>query len=117
LERWREPGFAHETRWRTTAAVKRLLAPGLRSGRAADQAIEELRASLPPEFAGWSHLAQDQYLEIRTLMSGYLLSAQGDRMLMGNSVEGRFPFLDREVMALAARLPDSYKLRGLDEKH
>jgi asparagine synthase (glutamine-hydrolysing) len=50
-------------------------------------------------------------------MSGYLLSAQGDRMLMGNSVEGRFPFLDREVMALAARLPDSYKLRGLDEKH
>src|SRR5690606_8205758 len=27
LERWREPGFAHHTRWRTTAALKRLLAP------------------------------------------------------------------------------------------
>jgi asparagine synthase (glutamine-hydrolysing) len=38
-------------------------------------------------------------------------------MLMGNSIEGRFPFLDREVMALAGQLPDSYKLRGLDEKH
>jgi asparagine synthase (glutamine-hydrolysing) len=117
LERWREPGFGHDTRWKTTAAVKRLLTAPLREARGPDQAIAELLAALPPELAGWSHLAQDQYLEVRTLMSGYLLSAQGDRMLMGNSVEGRFPFLDREVMALAARLPDSYKLRGLDEKH
>jgi len=38
-------------------------------------------------------------------------------MLMGNSVEGRFPFLDREVMALANSLPSSYKLKVLDEKH
>ena len=36
---------------------------------------------------------------------------------MGNSIEGRFPFLDRDVIALAGSLPDSYKLRGLDEKH
>ena len=38
-------------------------------------------------------------------------------MLMAHSVEGRFPFLDREVVSLAASLPPSYKLRGLDEKH
>jgi asparagine synthase (glutamine-hydrolysing) len=114
LAGWREPGFGHETRWRTTAAIKRLLAAPMRwSGDVAG----ELLAGLPAAFAGWSHLAQDQYLEVRTLMSGYLLSAQGDRMLMGSSVEGRFPFLDREVMALAARLPASYLLRGLDEKH
>ena len=50
-------------------------------------------------------------------MSGYLLSAQGDRMLMAHSVEGRFPFLDRNVAALAESLPDSFKLRVLDEKH
>ncbi|MCA9675683.1 MAG: asparagine synthase (glutamine-hydrolyzing) [Kofleriaceae bacterium] len=117
LERWREPGFGHDTRWHTTAAIKRLLAAPVRAARGADQAVTELLATLPPELVGWSYLAQDQYLEIRTLMSGYLLSAQGDRMLMGNSVEGRFPFLDRDVMALAGSLPDSYKLRGLDEKH
>ena len=68
-------------------------------------------------FANWSTLAQDQYLEVRTLLSGYLLSSQGDRMLMANSVEGRFPFLDRRVAALAESLPASYKLRVLDEKH
>ena len=36
---------------------------------------------------------------------------------MAHSVEGRFPFLDAEVMQLAASLPASYKLRVLDEKH
>lgn len=115
LEGWREPGFGHQLRWRTTAAVKRLLTPALRD--AGGGAIEALLADLPADFGRWDALAQDQYLEVRTLLGGYLLSAQGDRMLMGNSIEGRFPFLDKDVMALAGRLPSSYKLRGLDEKH
>jgi asparagine synthase (glutamine-hydrolysing) len=38
-------------------------------------------------------------------------------MLLGNSVEGRFPFLDKDVVALADSLPAAYKLRVLDEKH
>lgn len=117
LDRWRQPGFGHDTRWRTTAAVKRLLRGDVRAAGEAAASIPALLADLPAEFAGWSYLAQDQYLEARTLLGGYLLSAQGDRMLMGNSIEGRFPFLDRDVMALAGQLPDSYKLRGLDEKH
>ena len=79
--------------------------------------IARLVATLPPQFARWSPLAQDQYLEIRTLLSGYLLSSQGDRMLMANSVEGRFPFLDPDVVELANALPDDHKLRVLDEKH
>jgi asparagine synthase (glutamine-hydrolysing) len=31
-------------------------------------------------------------------------------MLMANSVEGRFPFLDADVMELANALPASHKL-------
>ena len=66
----------------------------------------------PPEFARWSPLAQDQYLEVRTLLSGYLLSSQGDRMLMAHSVEGRFPFLDRERGRRSpSRCRDAYKLQ------
>ncbi|UCI07390.1 asparagine synthase (glutamine-hydrolyzing) [Mesorhizobium sp. B1-1-8] len=111
------PGFAHDTRWRTTSAIKRLFCPDMRAASEHRDAVSELLACLPAEFPRWSSLAQDQYLEIRTLMSGYLLSSQGDRMLMAHSVEGRFPFLDDNLVALANSLPDTYKLRILDEKH
>jgi asparagine synthase (glutamine-hydrolysing) len=114
LERWRQPGFGHLPRWESAAALKRLFAPALRG---APDAIGRLLSTLPEEFSAWSALSRDQYLEVRTLLSGYLLSAQGDRMLMGHSVEGRFPFLDANVMALANSLPASFKLCGLDEKH
>ena len=114
---FRNPGFAHETRWQSTAALKRLLSTDMRELGSARDTTRELLADLPEEFSRWSPLAQDQYLEVRTLLGGYLLSSQGDRMLMAHSVEGRFPFLDKDVIALANALPPEYKLRVLDEKH
>jgi asparagine synthase (glutamine-hydrolysing) len=117
LERSGEPGFGHEPRWRGASALKRLLSHEMRQASEGLDPIAELVATLPAQFGQWTPLAQDQYLEVRTLLSGYLLSSQGDRMLMANSVEGRFPFLDREVAALAESLPAAYKLRVLDEKH
>jgi len=111
-----QPGFAHQTRWQTTRALARLFTPELRSAVDRD-VIGELLGALPKELPEWSPLAQDQYLEMRTLLAGYLLSSQGDRMLMAHSVEGRFPFLDCDVVELAASLPDSLKLSVLDEKH
>jgi asparagine synthase (glutamine-hydrolysing) len=117
LDRWREPGFGHEPRWSSTTAIKRLFSGGLRSRLTGIDARARLLDSLPSRFATWGPLAQDQFLEVHTLLSGYLLSSQGDRMLMAHSVEGRFPFLDRRVAALAEALPPSFKLRVLDEKH
>jgi asparagine synthase (glutamine-hydrolysing) len=111
------PGFAHDTRWHTTSAIKRLFSGEMRARTKGHDAVADLIAGLPAEFPRWSSLSQDQYLEIRTLLSGYLLSSQGDRMLMAHSVEGRFPFLDDGVVSLANSLPPAYKLRVLDEKH
>jgi asparagine synthase (glutamine-hydrolysing) len=116
-ERWDEPGFAHRPRWTTTRALQRIFAPGLRAAIAAVDPAAELLDRLPPGFSSWGSLAQDQWLEVQTLLSGYLLASQGDRMLMAHSVEGRFPFLDSNVVELANGLPPEVKLRGLDEKH
>jgi asparagine synthase (glutamine-hydrolysing) len=117
LAQWRSPGFAHDTRWQTTAALARLFSPVVKDELGDRDLVGDFLGTLPPEFSRWSFLAQDQYVEIRTLLSGYLLSSQGDRMLMAHSVEGRFPFLDRNVVDFSNTLPASYKLRGLDEKH
>lgn len=111
--------FSHEPRWSGAAALQRLFSRPLRdalSDRAADP-VKALGADLPSGFSRWDPLFRAQYLEVRTLLSGYLLSSQGDRMLMANSVEGRFPFLDKDVMAFCNGLPASYKLHVLDEKH
>ena len=116
LDRADAPGFGHDLRWRSATSLRRLLSADMQARRSGD-VVEDLLATLPEKFPSWSPLAQDQYLEVRTLLAGYLLSSQGDRMLMANSVEGRFPFLDRNVAALAESLPAAYKLRVLDEKH
>jgi len=117
LDSWQSPGFGHGPRWRGTAALQRLFSRDLLDAVAGRDVVAQLVGLLPREFAGWSPLAQDQYLEVRTLLSGYLLSSQGDRMLMAHSVEGRFPYLDLELARLADSLPPRYKLRVLDEKH
>ena len=83
----------------------------------ADDALEARRAVLPPRFRSWHSFNRAQYLEARGLMDGYLLSAQGDRMLMANSVEGRFPFLDHRLIEFANGLHPKYKMRGLNEKY
>lgn len=117
LENAHTPGFSHDLRWKTTSALKRLFAASLRETLGGADARAALLGTLPSGFADWSLLGQDQYLEVRTLLPGYILSSQGDRMLMAHSVEGRFPFLDKDVVELANSLPDELKLRVLDEKH
>lgn len=117
LSRAGEPGFGHALRWQSASALKRLFSPEVRAALAKVDAQAALLGAMPEGFARWTPLGQDQALEMETLLSGYLLSTQGDRMLMAHSVEGRFPFLDAQVMALAMRLPDRHKLAGLDEKH
>ena len=76
-----------------------------------------MRATLPEGIDRWLPQGRDQYVEAHTLMSGYLLSSQGDRMAMAASIEARFPFLDHRVIEFANRLPPQYKLRGLTEKY
>ncbi len=116
-ERWQEPGFGHAIRWRSTAALQRIFVADLRQQTAGLDPASRLLSDLPADFPAWSFLDQDAYLESRTLLSGYLLSSQGDRMLMAHSVEGRFPYLDPTLVELAGSLPARFKLRGLDEKH
>jgi asparagine synthase (glutamine-hydrolysing) len=111
-----DPMFGHRPRWTTTRRAWRFFSGDVRAALAGWDPVAELAERLPPELPGWPPLCRDQYLEAHTLLSGYLLSSQGDRMGMANSVEGRFPFLDHRVIELANRLPTMLKLFGLKEK-
>ncbi len=113
-----DPLYSHRIRFANTARCLRLFRPELLERAAAeDDPLERLVARLPSGYGGFSPLGKAQYLEITSFLEGYLLHSQGDRMLMGHSIEGRFPFLDYRVAEFAARLPDRLRLRGLEEKH
>jgi asparagine synthase (glutamine-hydrolysing) len=105
--------YSHWIRWSNTGRLQRLLL------QKTDDSLAdwiEKRVPIPTRFKTWSPLAQAQYLEMVTFLAPYLLSSQGDRVGMANSIEGRFPFLDYRVVEFCNRLPDRLKLRGLNEK-
>ncbi|MBV8200261.1 MAG: asparagine synthase (glutamine-hydrolyzing), partial [Acidobacteria bacterium] len=60
---------------------------------------------------------QRSYLDFKLRLSEHLLSEHGDRMVLANSVEGRYPFLDPEVVDFAVRMPPRLKLNQLVEKY
>lgn len=112
-----DPALSHRPRWDATAAVMGLMTADARSAAQAVRVDEEVMARIPSYSQNWDPLSRAQWLEMTTLLPGYILSSQGDRMLMSHSVEGRFPFLDRDVVEFANSLPARHKLMGLDEKH
>lgn len=115
LESPDDPFFSHEPRWRTTERAKMFWNPEFASQVASD-ARERLSACLPPDFERWDAFNRAEYLEAATLLPGYLLSSQGDRMLMSNSIEGRFPYLDHRLIEFANRLHPALKMPALREK-
>ncbi len=116
LEDLGSPFYAHLTRWSTTRSIFRLLSPQMQAHLTGTSPEEELRRQLPAGFDTWSGLGQDQYIEVKTLLEGYLLSSQGDRVSLAHSVEGRVPYLDHRLIEFANALSPRYKLRGLHEK-
>lgn len=116
LDRPEHPGFAHFPRWDTTAKAKLFFSEALQA-QLRENAQVRLLESLPPAISSWSPFQRSQYIEAKVLMGAYLLCSQGDRMLMANSVEGRFPFLDHRVIEFANQLRPTLKMRGLNEKY
>lgn len=108
--------FSHMPRILLTSRVKDFYTAGMKDAVAGYDAADALRAAVPAGFDGWSPLGRAAYLELKTLLASYLISSQGERMSMANSVEGRFPFLDHRLFEFAAALPDRSKLRTLREK-
>jgi asparagine synthase (glutamine-hydrolysing) len=112
-----DPLYSHRIRFANGARLVRMLRPDL-LGRAGARVLagDPLLERLPAAYPAFDALDRAQYVEVVTFLEGYLLHTQADRMLMGHSVEGRFPYLDYRVAEFAARLPGRLKLLGLHEK-
>ena len=110
------PVYSHVLRWENTVNLKGFFSDDMMESMPLKDFIDKYISSLPPDFMSWDSVSKAQYTEITMFLSNYLLSSQGDRMAMGNSVEGRFPYLDHRVMEFACRVPPRYRIKGLTEK-
>ena len=111
-----DPAFSHRPRWNTGGFADTFLSRAFRDRCSPESPAERVLARLGSSLEGLDVFGRAQVLEARLLMAGYLLSSQGDRMLMRHSVEGRFPYLDHRVIEFGNRLEPRLKMRVLDEK-
>lgn len=66
---------------------------------------------------GRHHLHKRSYLDFKLRLAGHLIADHGDRMAMANSVEARYPFLDKNLVEFCTRIPPGLKLNGFAEKY
>lgn len=107
---------SHLPRWQTTSKAKLFFSDTF-AAELNNNFESKISGLFPPQAANWHSFNRAQCLEIKTLMSGYLLTSQGDRMLTQHSVEGRFPFLDHRLMEFANRLLPKFKMKAMREKY
>ena len=109
------PAQASEWEFYRTALTP-LLAPPLREHAARDGQWDAF--SFDREAVRDRHpLHQSLHVAYEVMLPNYLLGAHGDRVFAAQSVEGRYPFLDRQVVSYSAQLAPHLKIRGLQDKH
>jgi len=62
-------------------------------------------------------LDKAQYVWIKTMLEGQILTWGGDRVDMANSMEARPPFLDHHLAEFATRIPPTLRIKGKTEKY
>ncbi|WP_455201263.1 asparagine synthase (glutamine-hydrolyzing) [Kaarinaea lacus] len=62
-------------------------------------------------------LDKAQYVWIKTMLEGQILTWGGDRVDMANSMEARPAFLDHHLAEFATQIPPTMRIRGRTEKY
>ena len=69
------------------------------------------------KLSGRHPLHKRSYADVKLRLADHLLSDHGDRVSLANSVEARYPFLDREVIEFARSVPVDLLLKDAAEKY
>ena len=111
------PIYSHLLRWNNTSRINNYLSKDYKEAIENYNPVFVIEKQLEDKLDGYDYLTKAQWIELNFFMSKYLLSSQGDRMAMANSIEGRYPFLDHRVIEFCMKLDPDLKLNGLNEKY
>lgn len=114
---WGDPYFRYERIHPEIRKVHRqLYSDGVRGEIEAFSAWRESPIDTR-KVAGLSTQKRRSYIDCKLRLGDHLLGEHGDRMFFSHSVEGRHPFLDKELLDFVVTIPDKYKLNGTNEKY
>jgi asparagine synthase (glutamine-hydrolysing) len=98
--------------------VPGILHPELRRQTQGYQPGRAIAAALDADMLEQRHpLDKAQYVWIKTMLEGQILTWGGDRVDMANSMEARPPFLDHHLAEAATLLPPTMRIKGRTEKY
>jgi asparagine synthase (glutamine-hydrolysing) len=98
--------------------VPDLLAPEHRRACADYDPGAAIAAGLDPEQLEGRHaLDRAQYVWIKTMLEGQILTWGGDRVDMAHAMEARPAFLDHHLAAVAVQVPPELRIKGKTEKY
>jgi len=108
--------YSHQIRWDQYFMIKSFF--NIDDEKYEKKLLEKnLLNLMPKNFKNLNMIRKAQIIEIDTLLSGYLLSSQGDRMTMAHGVEGRYPYLDDTFTNELAKISSTVKAPGLKLKN
>ena len=114
---WGDPYFRFERDHLKIREIHRsVYSERMRSSMEEFSAIAESPVNVK-RLEGLSDAKRRSYIDAKLRLADHLLGEHGDRMIFSHSVEGRHPFLDKELLEFVFRMPDKYKLNGANEKY
>lgn len=114
---WGDPTFFYEANFRDLTALKKgLYSPQLNAS------FDQFDCLNHPvvdknKLRNRGTLGKRSYVDFKLRLVDHLVSDHGDRMALANSVEVRYPFLDKNLVEFSTRIPPDLKLRELTEKY
>ena len=105
--------YRHWIRLLTDEEKRALFTPELNRAVGDFSTFDSFRAVLRGA-DGFDPLHKALYFDIKTFLNGLLLV--DDKLAMAHSVEGRVPFLDNDLVTMAARIPAQFKLHANQSK-
>jgi asparagine synthase (glutamine-hydrolysing) len=114
---WGDPGYGYDLDFAALEAERlALYSPELRASFA-EFDFTRFPLVRRDRVRGRHLMHRRSYLDVKLRLADHLLGDHGDRMTMASSVEGRYPFLDPEVVAAAVAIAPGWKLRDFEEKY
>ncbi|GGW88611.1 asparagine synthase (glutamine-hydrolyzing) [Alteromonas halophila] len=101
-----------------TDHARQLIHPSHRAAVEGYEPGTAIAEKLDSEYLSERHpLDKAQYVWIKTMLEGQILTWGGDRVDMANSMEARPPFLDHKLAEFAAQIPPEMRIKGSKEKY